>query len=206
MKHIDCPALHQRSQHYPFGHRVPLRVRMRKTTTADPMPVIGHSYIKGAVPNCARGELFPAWTNSHGAVAAVLADGSKLGLKPDEFEVESWHTRVYLAGPMSGLPDMNYPAFNAEAARLRALGYQVENPAENPVQPSWEDYMKQAIAQMLTCDLVALLPNWHESRGAMLEHHIASNLSILRVMASDLGARYGYYVLAQPVQVAAALA
>ncbi|MCY1313427.1 hypothetical protein D9M70_639510 [compost metagenome] len=105
---------------------------------------------------------------------------------------------------MSGLPEMNYPAFNAEAARLRALGYQVENPAENPIQPSWEDYMKQAITQMLTCDLVAMLPNWHESKGAKLEYHLASNLGILRVMASDLGARYGYYVLAQPVPVAAA--
>ena len=33
--------------------------------------------------------------------------------------------RVYVAGPMTGLPDFNYPAFNAEAQRLRGLGYQV---------------------------------------------------------------------------------
>ena len=30
-------------------------------------------------------------------------------------------TRIYIAGPMSGLPDLNYPAFNAMAERLRAL-------------------------------------------------------------------------------------
>ncbi|MCY1527250.1 hypothetical protein D9M68_623110 [compost metagenome] len=42
--------------------------------------------------------------------------------------------RIYLAGPMTGLPEFNYPAFHAEAARLRALGYQVENPAENQAQ------------------------------------------------------------------------
>ncbi|MCS8243350.1 DUF4406 domain-containing protein [Pseudomonas aeruginosa] len=34
--------------------------------------------------------------------------------------------RVYLAGPMTGLPDFNYPAFNAEEKRIRALGYIVE--------------------------------------------------------------------------------
>ncbi|MWK56955.1 DUF4406 domain-containing protein, partial [Pseudomonas otitidis] len=27
--------------------------------------------------------------------------------------------RIYLSGPMSGLPDENRPAFNAEATRLR---------------------------------------------------------------------------------------
>jgi len=44
---IDCPALHQRSDSYPFGDRVPRTVRMLKTVTADPMPGIGFAYIKG---------------------------------------------------------------------------------------------------------------------------------------------------------------
>ncbi|HEX8594362.1 MAG TPA: DUF4406 domain-containing protein [Pseudomonas sp.] len=34
---------------------------------------------------------------------------------------------------MTGLPEFNYPAFHAEAARLRTLGLEVENPAENPL-------------------------------------------------------------------------
>ena len=46
-------------------------------------------------------------------------------------------TRVYIAGPMTGLPDFNYPAFNAAAAKLRALGLEVLNPAENPPPPLW---------------------------------------------------------------------
>lgn len=29
--------------------------------------------------------------------------------------------RVYLSGPMTGIPDFNYPAFNAEEKRIRAL-------------------------------------------------------------------------------------
>ena len=56
-------------------------------------------------------------------------------------------TRVYIAGPMTGLPDFNYPAFNAAAAKLRALGLEVLNPAENPPPPcgTWTGYMRMAL-------------------------------------------------------------
>ena len=76
--------------------------------------------------------------------------------------------RIYIAGPMSGLPDFNYPAFNAKAAELRALGFHVENPAENPAPhcSSWLGYMRLAVAQLATCDAVYLLPGWRHSRGA----------------------------------------
>jgi hypothetical protein len=88
--------------------------------------------------------------------------------------------RIYLAGPMTGLPGFNYAAFNAEAKRLRALGYYVENPAENihPVDQDWAGYMRVALAQMLTCEAVALLPDWHLSRGACLENDIATQLGM----------------------------
>jgi hypothetical protein len=39
--------------------------------------------------------------------------------------------RLYLAGPMTGIEDFNYPAFNAMAERLRAAGYEVKNPADH---------------------------------------------------------------------------
>ena len=86
--------------------------------------------------------------------------------------------RIYLSGPMTGLPAMNYPAFHAEAARLRALGYHVENPAENPPQDSWEAYMAVCIPQMATCDTIAQLPGWSESRGALRERQEAVHLSM----------------------------
>ncbi|MDT4868388.1 hypothetical protein FQZ97_1033480 [compost metagenome] len=49
--------------------------------------------------------------------------------------------------------------------------------------------MKQAIPQLLTCDLMALLPGWEKSKGAALEHHIACHLGIVRVAAADIGRR-----------------
>lgn len=86
--------------------------------------------------------------------------------------------RIYLAGPMTGLPDNNYPAFHAEAARLRAIGFHVESPAEGPAQDSWQSYMRVAIAQLVKCDAVALLPGWQLSRGAMVEHRLAISMGI----------------------------
>ncbi|MGP5237465.1 DUF4406 domain-containing protein, partial [Pseudomonas helleri] len=79
---IDCPALHNRAKGYPFGDRVPCTVRMVRTVTADPMPVIGYGYIKGDVPTAVISQTFRVWTNSNGAVSAVMADGQRLGLKP----------------------------------------------------------------------------------------------------------------------------
>lgn len=90
---LDCPALHKRSETYPFGEKVPLFVLMLKTVTADPMPVLGFSTCPNGVPPIALiGQRLPAWTNSHGAVAVVLQDGELLGVKPDEFEVVEWCT------------------------------------------------------------------------------------------------------------------
>lgn len=89
-------------------------------------------------------------------------------------------TRVYLAGPMTGLPDNNFPAFRAAASHLRAQGLDVENPADNPAPATgaWRDYLRLAIAQLVRCDEVRVLPGWQRSRGATLEVHIAHQLDI----------------------------
>ncbi|MDV7194329.1 MULTISPECIES: DUF4406 domain-containing protein [Mycolicibacterium] len=86
---------------------------------------------------------------------------------------------VYIAGPMSDLPDSNYPAFNAVAKKLRAQGIDVRNPAENDAGSTggtWEHYMRLGLRQLLECDEIMLLPGWRNSRGARIEHHIACEL------------------------------
>lgn len=79
--------------------------------------------------------------------------------------------RIFLCGPMTGIAFYNYPAFNAEAARLRRLGFTVESPAENPAPAccTWAGYMALSIPQMLTCDALATLDGWIHSRGAQVE-------------------------------------
>lgn len=85
--------------------------------------------------------------------------------------------KVYISGPMTGLPDFNYPAFNAAAARLRHLGYDVVNPVDIGRELGdgllWSQYMRPCIAAVLQCDALVLLPGWAESRGAKLERDVA---------------------------------
>ncbi len=91
--------------------------------------------------------------------------------------------RTYLAGPMTGIPDLNFPAFHRAAASLRASGYEVINPAEINPDPSmtWEDAIRADIPQLLTCEAIALLPGWENSRGARLEARIAHDLDMRQI-------------------------
>ncbi|UFQ02213.1 DUF4406 domain-containing protein [Pseudomonas fitomaticsae] len=96
--------------------------------------------------------------------------------------------RLYLAGPMTGFEDFNFPAFNKMAAELRAQGYVVENPAEHGVVDGadWADYMAYDLTRLGLCGQVAVLPGWENSKGARLEVHIARELGMPVVNAHDL--------------------
>lgn len=90
-------------------------------------------------------------------------------------------SRVYIAGPMTGIEGFNYAEFNRVAKGLRALGYHVENPAENPEPAcgSWAGYMRMAIAQLVQCDEIHMLRGWRQSRGAVIEHRLAFDLGLV---------------------------
>ena len=86
---------------------------------------------------------------------------------------------VYVSGPMTGLPDHNYPAFATAATRLRELGYDVLNPGETAGGATHLDrdtYMKIDISYVSAADAVALLPGWADSNGANLEVLVARAL------------------------------
>ena len=89
-------------------------------------------------------------------------------------------TRVYISGPMTGLPDLNFPAFHAAAATLRGRGLEVVNPAEVNADAtlSWEQCMRADIKAMCDCDAIVLLPGWEASKGAHLELHLAHRLGL----------------------------
>ena len=96
--------------------------------------------------------------------------------------------RIYLSGPMTGIPDWNFPAFNAEAARLRALGYSVLSPAElNPdTSLPWHECLRADLKALLDCDTLALLEGWQGSKGAHLEMHVAHRVGIQIVVAKEI--------------------
>ena len=88
--------------------------------------------------------------------------------------------KLYLAGPMTGIPDFNYPAFVATAAKLRAAGFTVTSPTDNglPKDAPWPKHMRADIPMLLGCDGVALMDGWEDSKGAQLENHIARSCGI----------------------------
>lgn len=102
--------------------------------------------------------------------------------------------KVYIAGPMSGRPEFNYPAFHEEAERLRSLGHEVKSPAELGMESSgygWRECMRRALQLLLDCDIVVVLPGWQDSRGASLEVKIAESLG-MRVIPAGLHQEFNY--------------
>lgn len=95
--------------------------------------------------------------------------------------------RIYLAGPMTGIHEYNFPAFHAEAARLRAEGHDVVNPAEvvTDTSVSWEDCMRVDIPHLLTCEAICFLPGFENSKGARLERRIALDLGMTVMYAAQ---------------------
>lgn len=87
---------------------------------------------------------------------------------------------IYISGPMTGLPDLNYQAFAQCAKQLRATGWEVVNPAEHfggaQDLPRHKFLAADVLALVQKCWGVVLLPGWHESEGAKLEAQIALDL------------------------------
>ena len=90
--------------------------------------------------------------------------------------------RIYLAGPMRGYPDFNYPAFHEAAAELRGVGYSVFNPAEafdgdQSLPPS--TYLRHDFEEIVqNSEAMVLLPGWQESAGARVEVQIARAIQL----------------------------
>lgn len=101
--------------------------------------------------------------------------------------------KIYVAGPMRGIPEFNFPAFHAATAKLRAEGHFVFNPAERDNERHGKDISKGnangceevaakehgfdlrvALAEDADficrhADAIALLPGWENSKGAKAE-------------------------------------
>jgi hypothetical protein len=114
---------------------------------------------------------------------------------------------IYLAGPMRGIPEFNFPAFDEAAARGRALGHHIISPADLDRDAGFSekgqdgkvnatghsetitlDFMRGAINRDVASivgtagapgvDAVAMLPGWENSRGAKGERALAEWLGI----------------------------
>lgn len=105
---------------------------------------------------------------------------------------------VYIAGPMTGYPEFNFPAFFEAEDQLRAEGWEyIFNPARFDANNgfAWrgttgkEDLSQfgMSMRELLEHDLtwicryataIALLPGWEHSRGARTENALAEALGL----------------------------
>lgn len=99
--------------------------------------------------------------------------------------------KVYVAGPMTGIPQFNIPAFITLTARLRRAGYEVVSPVERDSDAvreaalasldgklvndmiageTWGEILARDVAIVADeVQAIVVLPGWEHSRGARLE-------------------------------------
>ena len=110
--------------------------------------------------------------------------------------------RIYIAGPMRGYPQDNFPAFDEAEQYLINKGWDVVSPAALDKLSGYDPSVRgmvpvdfsEAIARDVTairsCEYMALLPGWRESRGVSVELALAQALD-LTIYEYDPNGTYG---------------
>lgn len=95
---------------------------------------------------------------------------------------------IYIAGPMSGLPDNNFSKFFYAEARLLSDGWDPINPSrfsgvfgEQPAGKMLDACCEAELAAIPHCDAIYLLKGWENSKGAKRELAVAlqHNLEVI---------------------------
>lgn len=117
----------------------------------------------------------------------------------EEENLEDLFATVYIAGPMTGYPLFNFPAFDAAKEMLETNFFNVISPADLDREAGFEPdadhvFTEEQLAEVIQRDLdaimtlkasrgdaIALLPGWEKSKGACAEFMLArwKNLRIL---------------------------
>lgn len=88
--------------------------------------------------------------------------------------------RVYISGPITGTDDY-MERFKKAEEYLRQKGFEVINPAKvNGQMPElkWDEYMQMSMTMLRMAEMIFMLKGWKNSKGACLEHDVATNISI----------------------------
>ncbi|WLP18211.1 DUF4406 domain-containing protein [Klebsiella michiganensis] len=94
--------------------------------------------------------------------------------------------KIYIAGPMTGFPEFNRPAFHDAAAALKSNGHVVLNPATLPDGLSQFEYMDICLVMLRCSNAIYLLQGWESSAGARVEQALAEKLNLRRIYEGPL--------------------
>ncbi|MGL5103095.1 MAG: DUF4406 domain-containing protein [Plesiomonas sp.] len=94
--------------------------------------------------------------------------------------------KIYIAGPMTGITELNRPAFNRYALDVKKSGSIPLNPAVLPEGLKHEEYMEICYPMVKFSDEVHLLPGWKASKGAKIEFAWAKELGKRIVYVQEL--------------------
>lgn len=106
--------------------------------------------------------------------------------------------KLYIAGPMTGRPNFNFPAFDCAVASLTYQGFECVSPADldeygtrklainspdgspgsgGSGDQTWGDFLARDVKVIAdVVDGVALMPEWETSKGARLEAFICRHV------------------------------
>jgi hypothetical protein len=102
-------------------------------------------------------------------------------------DIENWSKHlVFISGPITGMPDLNIPAFNEAEERIKKTGAAVYNPASLPLGKNWEWYMDQCFDALSVCTAFYQLPGWENSRGARIENEWALEFGLRFVTDAEV--------------------
>lgn len=105
--------------------------------------------------------------------------------------------KIYISGPMTGLPNNNAEAFDEAERVLKEAGlYDPVNPAELDRQMKKElgglnnpgdvyQFFRRDFRALLDCQAIYMLPGWEKSYGARVELLVARCMNLLTYHADD---------------------
>jgi len=85
--------------------------------------------------------------------------------------------KVFISSKMTGLKNFGYENFFKKEKELRALGFEVLNPADIGLKFGYDKpykfYIKMALRMLLQADAVICFGNYEDSRGSQIERAVA---------------------------------
>ena len=96
---------------------------------------------------------------------------------------------MYIAGKITGMDKAQAMSlFGQASAILKENDYIPIDPfdvCEDTPGKHWSEYMGECHRELLRCNAIVMLPNWHDSRGARIEYAVAREMGIQVVFAQE---------------------